>query len=534
MTIDPEHSRPLDVHRWSDHPEIKALTDEIWSEINEVEGLIVLPTGNRKPLAPLRKQLRVLLVDLYVAWLADPSLSIGISRSNNSFAPKSRYNGLHISKELLKVVDALVSVGLLDHHNFHNDRLYGGRFSRTSRYRPTSKLQDRFARLQDLVFDISYNEKKEAIVLSDFETNDLGEFIRTKDRKKKRFRIEYEDDEYPLIAQWRETLNKYNDLLAQSHIDISSLDKPYIERKTKDDKIQRVSIGRSNQFVKRVFSRNSWELNGRFYGGWWQQVNSTYRKDIMISGSPTVEIDYKGMHVAILALEQGVLKGNDYDWYTLDEIVVRGLTKAEQRKALKLLVLTAINSDNKDAAFKAYQSTRTASKDTKTGLYEFPRLKKTQLELLLDCFIEKHPFLETGLCSDRGIELMFMDSQVADIIITKFVEQNEPVLSVHDSFIVNADKRNFLEQTMAEAARTVFNNTLPAEQEGQLTLEQTKQVLNQFRKHDFDTYLELVGRKLPPRRHKPIKTNRYKNDFIKFTKWRETKLEVNSSSTSHY
>ena len=61
-------------------------------------------------------------------------------------------------------------------------------------------------------------------------------------------------------------------------------------------------------------------------------MNSTYRKDIMINGSPTVEIDYKGMHVAILALEQGVLKGNDYDWYTLDEIVIGGLTKAEQRK----------------------------------------------------------------------------------------------------------------------------------------------------------------------------------------------------------
>ncbi len=332
MTIDPEHSRPLDVHRWSDHPEIKTLTDEIWSEITEVEGLIVVPTGNRKPLAPLIKQLRVLLVDLYVAWLGDPSLSIGISRSNNSYTPKSRYNGLHISKDILEVVDALVAIDLLDHHNFRNDRMYGGKFSRTSRYRPSKKLQDRFSKLQDLVFDISYNEKEETIFLTDFDTDELGNFIRTKDRKKRTFLVNYEDHDDPRIVQWRKTLNKYNDLLAQNHIDISSLDKPHIERKTKDDKIQRVSIGRGNQFAKRVFSRSSWDLNGRFYGGWWQQVNSTYRKDIMINGSPTVEIDYKGMHVAILALEQGVLKGNDYDWYTLDEIVIGGLTKAEQRK----------------------------------------------------------------------------------------------------------------------------------------------------------------------------------------------------------
>lgn len=529
MTIDPEHSRPLDVHRWSDHPEIKALTDEIWLEITEVEGLIVLPTGNRKPLAPLIKQLRVLLVDLYVGWLADPSLSIGISRSNNSYVPKSRYNGFHISKDILKVVDALVAVGLLDHHNFRNDRVYGGKFSRTSRYRPSKKLQDRFSKLQDLVFDISYNEKEETIFLTDFDTDELGNFVRTKDRMKKRSLIKYEDDDDPRIVPWRLTLNNYNALLDQCHIDISSLDKPYIERKTKDNKIQRVPIGRSNQFVKRVFSRNSWELNGRFYGGWWQQVNSTYRKDIMIDGSPTVEIDYKGMHVAILALEQGVLKRDDYDWYNLGEIVVGGLTEAEQRKALKLLVLTAINSDDKNAAFKAYQSTRTASKDIDTGLYKFPRLNKTQLDLLLNCFIEKHPFLDKGLCSDRGIELMFMDSQIADIIITKFLEQNEPVLTVHDSYIVKADKAQLLEQTMAEATKTVFNNRLPAEQDGQLTREQTQHVLNQFRQHDFDTYLELVGQKLPPQPHKPIQTNRYKNDLRKFTKWRERqRIEVNS------
>ena len=124
VKIDPEHSRPLDVHRWSDHPEIKALTDEIWLEITEVEGLIVLPTGNRKPLAPLIKQLRVLLVDLYVGWLADPSLSIGISRSNNSYVPKSRYNGFHISKDILKVVDALVAIGLLDHSANKRDIMY--------------------------------------------------------------------------------------------------------------------------------------------------------------------------------------------------------------------------------------------------------------------------------------------------------------------------------------------------------------------------------------------------------------------------
>ena len=119
---------------------------------------------------------------------------------------------------------------------------------------------------------------------------------------------------------------------------------------------------------------------------------------------------------------------------------------------------------------------------------------------------------------------MFMDSQITDIIITKFVEQNEPVLTIHDSYIVKADKAHLLEKTMAEATAIVFNNRLPAEQEGQLTQKQTMHVLNQFRQHDFDTYLDLVGKKINPPQYKPTQTNRYKNDYNKFKRWRERML----------
>jgi hypothetical protein len=28
--IDPDHAKPLDVHTWSDYPEINKLVDELW------------------------------------------------------------------------------------------------------------------------------------------------------------------------------------------------------------------------------------------------------------------------------------------------------------------------------------------------------------------------------------------------------------------------------------------------------------------------------------------------------------------------
>jgi len=70
-TIDnPNHSRPLDVHRWSDHPEVKAFVERLWDDHQlgtssaEQGGK---PRTGPKPATPTIKQLRVLILDLYVA-----------------------------------------------------------------------------------------------------------------------------------------------------------------------------------------------------------------------------------------------------------------------------------------------------------------------------------------------------------------------------------------------------------------------------------------------------------------------------------
>ena len=36
---DPWYSRPIDVHRWSDHPEVKGLTQKVWAEAG-LDGLV--------------------------------------------------------------------------------------------------------------------------------------------------------------------------------------------------------------------------------------------------------------------------------------------------------------------------------------------------------------------------------------------------------------------------------------------------------------------------------------------------------------
>ena len=98
--IDRWNSEPLDVHTWSDHPEIKVLCDHLYDEA----GLSVLePKGNRKPKGTVKESLRVLILDLYVKWLKEPSISIGFNKTKSSYKVGSRYNGLHIPEKVIEV-----------------------------------------------------------------------------------------------------------------------------------------------------------------------------------------------------------------------------------------------------------------------------------------------------------------------------------------------------------------------------------------------------------------------------------------------
>lgn len=54
----PWHSRPLDVHRWSEHPEVAAFVDRVWAEYLPEEA-----KSGPRPKTPFRHQLRVLILD---------------------------------------------------------------------------------------------------------------------------------------------------------------------------------------------------------------------------------------------------------------------------------------------------------------------------------------------------------------------------------------------------------------------------------------------------------------------------------------
>ena len=124
--------RPLDFHKWSDHPELNVFVNDIYAQLSSI-------SGNERI---NKKLLKVVLLDLYVAWCTDPELMIMFSRDNNAYKAKSRYNEIHIGKKIIGVVDSLVNENIIEEKRGFNDQIRGIGFQ--SRLWASPALKDKF------------------------------------------------------------------------------------------------------------------------------------------------------------------------------------------------------------------------------------------------------------------------------------------------------------------------------------------------------------------------------------------------------
>ena len=454
--IDRWNSVPLDVHKWSDHSEIKSLCDDLYQEcgIDELE-----PRGNRKPARAVKDMLRVLILDLYVNWLRDPELSIGFSKDKTIFKVKgNRYNQVFISDKIIPVEAKLVDASYIEELPHYHDKTGSGR-SYTTRIRHSEKLRDAFKELTTSLYDIEFDDRKELIVLHQRFTDEYDQA-----RQKK---LDYTDTDY--TNQIREQLKAYNALLRRTFIDIPSLTEPYVLRQItkgkRAGKTQRISIGPDNKHVHRVFNgteEDNWSKGGRLYGGWWLQIPKAMRQDIYINDQPTVEVDYKALHPNLLM--------NDpvYDPYDLEELVNPDLIDnlTEQRDVVKQLILMAINADSAKKAFQAFRN------DQKKG-DPHKKLKDRDLTAYLDAFTDKFPELKEALNTGKALELMNTDSVIANMVTDYFTKQDIPVLCIHDSFIIQYDKEAELRRVLHDASVQVSGKGIAQDSKANLHEVQT-------------------------------------------------------------
>ena len=438
-----DHSRLLDVHRFSDYPEVNEFVDAFW----KLHLAFYYPSNQRGPKAASSPKVmfKVLFLDLYVAWLEDPDLCISISRTDSAFKVGSRYNLLHISKKIITVVDALLELGFIE------QKLGTEGSRKITRIWPHTPLIDYFKTAAFSEFLIDIHSDKECIVL----TNKVINFDADEKEIKSTVECEYEDKKVPFdIAGAREDLRSYNALLRQTQIDIGSEQSPpvtreYFNRKQKRWETRRISLRHDNKFVRRIFYRKKWNLGGRYHGGWWQQIPSELRKDILINDQHTVEVDYSGFHVSIAYGLEDLQPPEDP--YTLG-VLFNPLTAEQQRSDVKLLALTAINAKDRKSAYSAFRDEKNREQ---RHLPTDQKIRYTNrlLEQLLHQFVEENGAIEHYICADKGVELMAIDGRITTRIINHFTHKKITVLTVHDSYVIQSEHEAALMKQMEYATK---------------------------------------------------------------------------------
>ena len=440
-----EHSRQFDVHRWSDYPEVKTWVNQFWDE-HLAASFVKKSKGGRKPKKPTKEIFEVLFLDLYVAWLEDPELALGVSRTPKDYAVDDRYNALHISKKIIEVIDVMLELGFID-------QLLGSEDSgHRTRIWALPALQEYFRKAAFSEFLIDTAQNRECIVLNSKEILDEDDLAELDEKSKKTSAksLQYDDKDDPRIVPARELLRDYNRLLNNTHLDLGSEERPVVvsqhwNRKKRCNQIRRVSLRQYNKFVRRIFYRGDWNLGGRYHGGWWQQIPSELRRHILINGNPTQEIDFSGFHVSLAYGLEGL--SPPIDPYALS-FVAEGLRKGQQRGAVKLLALTAINAKDRATAFMAFRDEM-----NREQRHEQHKVKYTDdlLTILLDGFLEENPSIAHYLCADKGVELMAIDGNITTRLIEHFTYKNIPILTVHDSYIVEFEYEDELVRVMSNA-----------------------------------------------------------------------------------
>jgi hypothetical protein len=188
--------------------------------------------------------------------------------------------------------------------------------------------------------------------------------------------------------------------------------------------------------LRRVFNDGQWNLGGRFFGGWWEEVPSDTRRLITINGEPTVELDFGGfLPRAIYHLEGLVLDGDAYDIAAIRERSDRqGLDWAGMiRPSIKKMFAVILNSRTP------------AGRQYVRGINLPKGLTKTKGYELIE---DQHQQIAGWFYQGRGLQLMNRESTICQRILSAGIAEGVVVLPVHDSFLVPESRRDWLEKTM--------------------------------------------------------------------------------------
>ena len=415
------YSRPLDVHRISEYPEVQRMINSLFEEMKSA-GLI-----GKSPRKKILKHLKVVVLDLYIAYLGDPTTYLGYSRDRNKYSKESRLGRLFLSyRPMMRVIDGLESLAYLESHKGFFDQARQTGFQ--SRMRATSKLIDLITNQNVVPSMVSY-EWGQPLILRDSEDNDL---------------LFPETDETRAIS---DQVISYNEFLSKHRIGLS-LSIEEIRKVLFEKKEDPIDYSRTH--LCRIF-QDDFTSGGRYYNSWWQEVPSELRRYITIDGENCSELDYSSQSLALLY----AFKGHEYRWLKGegDPYAIQNAPGVD-RALMKQVFITSVNAASREEAVLSIRG------DINKG---YRALKSTTafIDTLIDTTTSNHPEISEYFFSSAWADLQYQDSQIAQYVLEHMQANGCVALPVHDSFVVQDRHLGQLYSLMKEAYRMLGVESIP-------------------------------------------------------------------------
>jgi hypothetical protein len=212
-----------------------------------------------------------------------------------------------------------------------------------------------------------------------------------------------------LIEETNDLLRRYDELISNTVVTIGKT--PYQSGLTS---------------MTRIFSQGSFSKGGRYYSQI-QNLRSETRPYIYLNDEPTIEIDYSSFHPALLysTINKTIPDGDAY--------VIEGFSRDEVKTAFNVM----LNRTGKVSS--AYES-----------VMEYVCDDEERAKRLVTAILFKHHEIRDSFNTGAGLELQRKDSDIVTKLLTYFVDNNIPIVTVHDSAIVPVRHVQSLKMLMAE------------------------------------------------------------------------------------
>lgn len=438
-----------DIHygKWADlslqlTEDFDYVLDPMVDQVLEANAL----TKNQTNISNQKRALSFLLSNLLQIHKSDPNAYCLLNKRNNSY-PRSSYNPNQLGVTAVRrCFSFLRDNGFIEVRGGNFDRSgEGGRGGFVTRCRAQ----------ESLLVALSPPEPREELIGEDVTPgitgntnfiNDINSIdslnlfqrtplpiIRMKDENKDLI----ETPEHPDLDRMVTNLERINAYLDDHWIDLCIADDDLPAALTNRSVEENGAPGeRSNlrspynlatqRILYRVFNNSRFGQGGRFYGGWWQQIKSGYRKFITINWHPVSEIDYSNMQAAMLYAREG--RELPDDAYQIDGI------STDYRKLIKTTFFKLINAEGQ---------IRRPPQDELPDGWTFDQI--------MEALRTKHSTIADYFNTGVGLQLQRDDSDIAETVMLQMIDQGQLVLPVHDSFIIRSGNEGLLREAMLAA-----------------------------------------------------------------------------------